>query len=1370
MGKVKKNLLTSILLLVVMGIFAVLTIFVVVDAVNKKYYEDLNVDYEVQEEAPNIILTFARHEGSEVNNTTTKVVLNEEKDKFRLDGIVPEVTDGEVTNLDEITNENGGEFYFFSTNPAFIDVQETPEDPNLIFSETDKRYYVSTEENPIWYDVPTENVFTLYSVFLTPNVLNSDFANAPLNTITNAIVSHDVVDLPANAFSGTYSTSSALTTILLPQNLHSVGDYSFQYCGRLTTITIPEGVMNIGNYAFFYCSRVTSITIPSSVASIGENVFDGCDNLQYNEWDNGLYLGNESNPYLYLADTKTTVFETFSINSKCKIIGSDAFNSCIGLTSITIPSSVMSIGERAFFYCTGLTSITIPSTVTSIGSYAFSGCTGLTTVTFEEGSGLSSIESETFYGCTGLTSITIPSGVTSIGGYAFSGCSSLTSITIPSGVTSIGRYAFSGCTGLTTVTFKERSELVSIGERAFYNCESLTSISIPSGITSIGERAFYNCDNIQELYIDNLTSYLNISYADNYARPLYVADQSVTLYINGEAVIALKISEGIISIPDYAFYNCNFTSVTIPSTITSIGYNAFYGCYQLAEVYNLSSLDIVAGSYDNGYVGYYAIEIKTNEKSGYYNLGENNEFIMYKDLAGNHYLVNYVGSDIEIVLPTLVDGQTYSIYDYAFYEKSNITSITIPSGVTSIGERAFYNCTGLTSITIPSGVTSIGSWAFSYCRGLTTVTFEEGSKLSSIGDDAFYVCTGLTTVTFEEGSELKSIGDDAFYGCTGLTSITIPSSVTSIGSGAFYYCTNIQELHIDNLTSYLNISYGNDYARPLYGTNQSVTLYINGKAVTALKISEDITSIPSYAFRHCNFTSVTIPNSVASIGDKAFLSCDSLTTVTFEEGDELVSIGSGAFSDCYRLVEVYNLSSLNIWAGSTSNGYAGYYAIEIKKSEKSGIYTLGENKEFVMYKDLAGNHYLINYLGSYTEIVLPTLEGGQTYVINDYAFYEKSNITSITISSSVTSIGSDAFSDCTGLTTVTFEEGSELVSIGSDAFRYCNSLTSIAIPSSVTSIGSDAFSGCKGLTTVTFEEGSQLTSIGYYAFEDCSSLTSITIPSSVTTIGSYAFRDCSSLESVDFGENSMLTSIGSYAFEYCSSLTSITIPESVTSIARNAFYQCYKLVEVINLSSLEITAGSSSNGYVGFYADYVYTSLDTPLIQQKVGDYIFYLNDNVMYLLAYLGNNTNLTLPSVERVKEIFTDYTGSSYQIYEYAFYNNDNIASITIPSSVTSIGSNAFSGCTGLTTVTFKERSELISIGERAFYNCTGLTSITIPSTVTSIGNEVFRFCSNLTIYCEVASRPSGWNSSWNYSDCPVYWGLNVNWEYVDGEPRPI
>ena len=580
MGKVKKNLLASILLLVVMGIFAVLTIFVVVDAVNKKYYEDLNVDYEVQEEAPNIILTFARHEGSEVNNTTTKVVLNNEKDKFRLDGVVPEVTDGTVTNLDEITNENGGEFYFFSTNPAYIDVQETPEDPNLIFNDTDTRYYVSTEENPIWYDVPTENVFTLYSVFLTPNVHNADFASAPLlNTGADVIISHDVVSVPYNAFSDlmTYVQSQGasgvaqIESVVLPNSVKSIES------------KVDMVNMVIGG-AFALCTNLQDIIIPSSVEYVGGDAFLGCTKLKTTEYQNGHYLLTENGEHIVLLDTNLSA-DNVTIHKDCISIQGGTFSKYLFIMMglIPEPSSEADISE---YVNIKLQSIVIPRNVRDIGMGAFACCLGLENILFEENSKLESMGGYFTFGmCTSLTSITLPESVTSIGESAFNDCSSLTSITIPSSVTSIESNAFSGCTGLTTVTFEEGSELVSIGSQAFRDCGSLTSITIPKGVTSIGSWAFSNCTNIQELHIDNLTSYLNISYANNYARPLYETDQSVTLYINGEAVTALKISEDITSIPDYAFRHCTgLRSITISSSVTSIGDYAFQYCTGLTTV------------------------------------------------------------------------------------------------------------------------------------------------------------------------------------------------------------------------------------------------------------------------------------------------------------------------------------------------------------------------------------------------------------------------------------------------------------------------------------------------------------------------------------------------------------------------------------------------------------------------------------------------------------------------------------------------------------------------------------------------------------------------------------------------------------------
>ena len=317
-------------------------------------------------------------------------------------------------------------------------------------------------------------------------------------------------------------------------------------------------------------------------------------------------------------------------------IGYEAFYKCTGLTSITIPNSVTSIEDCAFQYCTGLTSITIPNSVTSIGDWAFNYCTGLTSINVASGNNyysdnngvlfnkkktelirypegksqtsytipdsVTSIEDCAFDGCSGLTSITIPNSVTSIGDDAFAGCSGLTSITIPNSVTSIGHWAFDGCTGLTSITIP--NSVTSIGDYAFDGCTGLTSINVAS------ENNYYSGNN-GVLFNKKKTEL--IRYPEGKSQTSYTIPDSVTsigyeAFYKCTGLTSITIPNSVTSIEDCAFQYCTgLTSITIPNSVTSIGGVAFDGCSGLKDVYYTGSKDewkaISIGKYNDCLLG-----------------------------------------------------------------------------------------------------------------------------------------------------------------------------------------------------------------------------------------------------------------------------------------------------------------------------------------------------------------------------------------------------------------------------------------------------------------------------------------------------------------------------------------------------------------------------------------------------------------------------------------------------------------------------------------------------------------------------------------------------------------------------------------------
>ena len=1066
----------------------------------------------------------------------------------------------------------------------------------------------------------------------------------------------------------------------------SIADNAFKdYTGIIGPLVIPSTVINIGQSAFQGCTGFSSLTISSGVQNIKTNAFLNCTGfirtLTIPTTVSNISDGSFQN---------CSGFISLNILSNLTVIGNNAFQGCTGFTgTLTIPSTVTLIGNNAFQGCTGFTgTLTIPNSVTHIGSGVFQDCTGFTSLTlstrtiiigssaFEGCAGfigtltipnsVTRIGDGAFQNCTGFTSLTIPNSVTSIGVYAFKNCTGFTgALTIPNSVTTIGDGAFQGCSGFNSF-FNISSRILTIGNDVFNGCTGFTgALTLPPNLTYIGDRAFQGCSGLAG---GRASSMYDLSDTGSLAIPNSVTRIGVAAFEGCYGFRGpLLLSANLTTIGDYAFRNCTgFTgSLIIPNSVTTIGRNAFENNIAISLLSLPSNLTSIGdAAFRNCY-----------------------------RLSG------------ALTIPNMV----ISIGEAAFLQCVAFTSLRIPNSVTSIGDRAFQKCTGFTSLTIPNSVTTIGSNTFEGCTGFTG-TLKIPNSVITIRDSAFQNCTGFNSLTIP--NSVTTIGNSTFSGCTGLTGLLIiplNPTITIVNRLAFQDCLNLDIAYPSNINT------GNSVGpTDIFINVKSYTSYVNIEEIIGFTYSDLLTKTEITGLRFSNYSGPLplIPNTVTNIADGAFNGKTRLTG-TFSIPSSLVSIGSTSFQGCTGLNGLLIIpSSVQNVGNNTFNGCSN---LDIAYSSNtptlsSAFNNVKSKTSYIDIEEITGFRY--NNSITKTEITglsfsnysgpLPLIPNTVTS-IGSGAFQNCSGLSgALTIPNSVRSIGSGAFQNCSGFTgTLTIPNS--VTTIGSNTFEGCTGFTgALTIPNSVIDIGPSAFNDCLRFTeSLTIPPS--VTSIGQAAFRNCTGFTgTLTIPNSVTTIGRNAFENCVGFSGALTIPNKV-TSIEFGAFLNCYGFTSLTIPNSVTIIGTGAFQNCYRFSgNLLIPSSVQTIGDGAFNTCSGF------TSLTISNGVKSIGGSAF--NDCLRF-------TESLTIPP-------------SVTSIGQAAFRNCLRFTgSISIPSGVTTITQLLFENCYGFTSLTIP--NSVTTIGQYTFINCTGLSgSLRIPDSVKTIGDGTFSSCSGLDI----------------------------------------
>ena len=556
-------------------------------------------------------------------------------------------------------------------------------------------------------------------------------------------------------------------------------------------------------------------------------------------------------------------------------------------------------GSYAGSYSSQIKKVVVAEGVTSIGANAFNGWPLLKAV--ELPSTLKRIEEYAFQNCSLLSAVELPSNLESIGNTAFSGCSSLSAVSIPSSVKSIGREAFAYCFALSSVTGAECVE--TIGQDAFVQCGHLKSYPWSNCLKSIGDTAFNQCDLSSAVLPDTV---------ETIGESAFYQNANLTS-------VKLPENKNFTAIPKNLFFSCEMLkAVVVPSSVTSIGTNAFYGC-------EAATITLPDGITEIGYAALADVHKTICNPSS----------TTVSKLPLGTYFYAPVAPDLKLCYSG--DGEI-SVSEYT----GAGGAVTIPAGVKEISNSAFVGCDKITSVTIPDGVTRIRVNAFSGCTGLTSVTIPE--SVTQIHQNAFYNCSSLESVSIPSG--VTRIEDNTFYGCASLESVSIPSGVTVIAISAFEGCASLTDVTL-----------------PSGITEISNTTFKGCTSLTDIDIPSSVTRIGQSAFEGCaGLTDVTIPDSVTKIWSYTFKDC---TSATITLPDDVIS-SIGTFENVKAVVcEVHTIAARNLESSYPfilkSNPH--FKLIQINESSAKVVSYSGPT-DYVVIPD-----YVTEWIDTTTEIV-----------------------------------------------------------------------------------------------------------------------------------------------------------------------------------------------------------------------------------------------------------------------------------------------------------------------------------------------------------------------------------------------------------------